>query len=224
MDCCKPDYDSVFSEKRAAKDLKRYRRKGPDPTTRLLIDALKSAGVRGRTLLDVGGGIGVIDLELLAAGAGAAVHVEASEAFARAAKEEADRLGIAARLRFRRGDFVTLAREIEPADMVTLDRVICCYPEMEQLVTASASRAREMYGVVIPRERRLTRVMALGINLIFRVTRNPFRFFVHPVRDIDRVVEGAGLSPTFVKDTLIWRVAVYQRSLSSSAAPYRPIQ
>jgi magnesium-protoporphyrin O-methyltransferase len=211
MDCCKPDYDTVFTGKRAAKDLKRYRRKGPDATTSLLIDSLKSAGVRGKTLLDIGGGIGVIDHELLAAGADSAVHVEASEPFVRAASEEAGRRGTAARLQFRRGDFVTLAGEIDSADLVTLDRVICCYRDMEQLVTASAGRAREMYGVVIPRERRLTKVMALGINLIFRITRNPFRFYVHPSRSIDRVVERAGLSAAFVKDTLIWRVAVYRR-------------
>jgi 2-polyprenyl-3-methyl-5-hydroxy-6-metoxy-1,4-benzoquinol methylase len=211
MDCCKPDYDTVFSEKRAAKDLKRYRRKGPDTTTQLLIDALKSAGVRGKTLLDVGGGIGVIDHELLEAGAESAVHVEASEAFVRAATEEADRRGFAGRVQFRRGDFVALAREVDEADMVTLDRVICCYPDVQQLVTASARCAREAYGIVIPRERRLTRLMELGINVIFRITRNPFRFYVHPPGDIDRILERAGLSRRFMEDTLIWRVAVYAR-------------
>jgi magnesium-protoporphyrin O-methyltransferase len=218
MDCCKPDYDSVFSEKRAAKDLKRYRRKGPDPTTRLLIDALKSAGVRDKTLLDIGAGIGVIDHELLEAGARSAMHVDASEASARAATEEASRRGTVGRLRFRRGDFVALAPEIEAADLVTLDRVICCYAGMEQLVTASASHARQLYGIVVPRQRRLTRVMALGINLIFRITRNPFRFYVHPLRDIDRAVQGAGLSPRSVKDTFIWRVAVYRRNDESRVA------
>jgi magnesium-protoporphyrin O-methyltransferase len=163
------------------------------------------------TLLDIGGGIGVIDHELLAAGAGSAVHVDASEAAVRAATEEAARRGTTGRLEFRRGDFVVLAEGIEAADLVTLDRVICCYADMEQLVTSSAIRARRMYGVVIPRERRLTRIMALGINLIFRMTRNPFRFHVHPIRSIDRAIQRAGLSPRVVKDTLIWRVAVYTR-------------
>lgn len=211
MDCCQPDYDSVFSAKRAAKDLKRYRRKGPDPTTRLLVGALKGAGVQGKTLLDIGGGIGAIDHELLAAGIDGAVHVEAAEASARAAAEEAERRGTASRMRFRRGDFVALADELESADIVTLDRVICCYPNMEPLVSASAAHARTFYGIVVPRERRLTRIMQRGINLVFRVTRNPFRFHVHPVRDIDRVVERAGLTPRLVHETMIWRVALYQR-------------
>src|SRR5204863_302008 len=69
MTCCQPDsFDAVFSEKRASKDLKRYRKKGPDKTTRLLLDALKADGVAGKTLLDIGGGIGVAHHELLAAG------------------------------------------------------------------------------------------------------------------------------------------------------------
>lgn len=216
MSCCKPDYDTVFSEKRARKDLKRYRRKGPDETTRLLIDALRSVGIQGKTLLDIGGGIGVIDHELLAAGAASAVHVEASEASAAAAASEATRRGSAGRVEFRRGDFVALADGIPEADVVTLDRVICCYSDMDQLVTASAAHARLLYGIVIPRERRLTRLIQAGINLVFRVTRNPFRFYVHPIRDIDRRVERAGLTLRSVTDTLIWRVAVYHRREAAS--------
>ena len=218
MDCCTADYDTVFSAKRAARDLKRYRRKGPDPTTKLLIEAVKQDSVQGMTLLDIGGGIGVIDHELLAAGAGSAVHVDASDAAVRAATDEAARRGTTGRLQCRRGDFVTVADGIAPADLVTLDRVICCYADMERLVASSAARARRMYGVVIPRERRLTRIMALGINLIFRMTRNPFRFHVHPMQAIDRAIQRAGLAPRVVKDTIIWRVAVYQRRDESRVA------
>jgi 2-polyprenyl-3-methyl-5-hydroxy-6-metoxy-1,4-benzoquinol methylase len=211
MDCCKPEYDTVFSEKRAKKDLKRYRTKGPDRTTRLLIGALKSADVRGRTVLDIGGGIGVIDHELLAAGARSALHVEAARAFADAARDEATRRGQLGRMQFRRGDFVALAGEIEAADIVALDRVICCYANMEELVAASAARARDSYGIVVPRERRLTKLMALGINLVFRMTRNPFRFYVHSLEGIDRVIRRAGLVPRGTEETLVWRVAVYRR-------------
>ena len=211
MDCCEPNYDTVFSDKRARRDLKRYHKQGPDETTRLLIEALKSAGVAQKTLLDIGGGIGVIDHELLAAGAATAIHVEASEASAKAAAAEADRRGTASRIEFRRGDFVSLAPGIPPADVVTLDRVICCYADMEELVKASAAHARQLYGVVIPRERRLTRIMQVGINLVFRIVRNPFRFHVHPIGDIERVLMRGGLVLRSAAETLIWRVAVYER-------------
>jgi len=211
MNCCEPDYETVFSEKRAKQDLKRYRRKGADGTTRHLIDALKAAGVQHLTLLDIGGGIGVIDQELLAAGLEAAIHVEASEPFARVAEEEAVRRGTRSRMEFRRGDFVAMADDVPAADVVTLDRVICCYAQMESLVLASAARARRFYGVVIPRQRTLTKTMRLGINTMFRITRNPFRFYLHPPAEIDRVLRRAGLRLHSIRDTLIWRVAVYER-------------
>src|SRR5437762_2829973 len=119
MTCCQPDsFDAVFSEKRASKDLKRYRKKGPDKTTRLLLDALKADGVAGKTLLDIGGGIGVAHHELLAAGARSAIHVDAAQASLRVAAEETDRSGHAGRVQFLLGDFVALAADIQPADVV----------------------------------------------------------------------------------------------------------
>jgi magnesium-protoporphyrin O-methyltransferase len=210
-DCCTPNYDSVFSANRAKKDLKRFRRKGPDQGTRLLIDALRSAGVRDKTLLDIGGGIGAIDHELLDAGARSAVYVDASAGFIEAAKDESARRGTRERLEVRQGDFVAIAGEIQPADVVTLDRVICCYPNMEQLVAASAAHARELYGIVIPRKRRITAVGRAVINTIFRVTRNPFRFHVHDPMEIERVLRGIGFHVRSVNDTLFWRVAVFAK-------------
>jgi 2-polyprenyl-3-methyl-5-hydroxy-6-metoxy-1,4-benzoquinol methylase len=216
MSCCQPDsYDVVFSEKRASKDLKRYRKKGPDKTTRLLLDALKAVGVARQTLLDVGGGIGVAHHELLAAGARSAVHIDAAEAYLRLAAEEVERRGHSGRVQFLRGDFVALAADIQPADVVILDRVICCYADMALLVTTSVGRTRRLYGAVFPRETRFVKVVAAWTNLLFRIRGNPFRFYVHPPHEIDRVIRRAGLSPRSVKDTLMWRVAVYERRAGS---------
>src|SRR5437660_205162 len=181
MTCCQPDScDAVFSEKRASNDLKRYRKKGPDKTTRLLLDALKADGVAGQTLLDIGGGFGFPGQELLAAGARSAVHVDAAQASLRVAANETDRRGHAGRVQFLLGDFVALAGDIQPADVVILDRVICCYPDMTALVTLSADRARQVYGATFPRETWLTKIVAVWINVLFRIRRNPFRFYVHP--------------------------------------------
>ena len=220
MNCCDTTrYDDVFGAKRAKSDLKRYRRKGPAKTTRLLIDALRSVGVQHQTLLDIGGGIGVISNELLAAGAESAVHVEAADAFVGAAREEATRRGHGSRVRVLRGDFVTLSREIPPADVVTLDRVICCYPNVEQLVTTSVAHARRAYGIVIPREHGLTRLMAMGINFVFRISRSEFRFYIHPWRDIEQLIGRAGLSLHSVRETAIWRVAVFTATAAAAAPP-----
>src|SRR5215207_1731823 len=110
MSCCECGcYDTTFDDKQAAKDLKRYRRKGPDKTTRLLLHALRAEGVEGLTVLDVGGGVGAVHHELLTAGAQTAMHVDAAAPYLEAAQEEAARRGHAERVRFLHGDFVVLA-------------------------------------------------------------------------------------------------------------------
>jgi predicted TPR repeat methyltransferase len=210
--CCSCDgYQSQFGEKHAAGDLRRYRKKGPDKTTRLLLDQLKAAGVTGASLLDIGGGIGVIHHELLDQGADSALHVDATAANITAATEEAARRGHAERVRFVRGDFVALASEISPADIVTLDRVICCYPAMEELVAASAARAQRLWGAVFPRERLVVEAMAWCGNIIRQVTRNDFRTFIHSVDGIDAVLRREGLRLVSMRDTFVWRAAVYSR-------------
>jgi magnesium-protoporphyrin O-methyltransferase len=213
VSCCEcACYDAQFSAKVAADDLKRYRRKGPDKTTRLLLDALAAQGVQGMSILDVGGGVGVVHHELLDRGARSAVHVDAAPAYVRAAREEAERRGHAERVSFLEGDFVALAPTVRPADVVTLDRVICCYAHMEPLVAASAARARHLYGAVFPRESWTLKVaFALG-NLFRRVRGSAFRTYLHSTRAIDSAVQRQGLRPRSVRDTFLWRVAVYARS------------
>lgn len=211
-------YDDQFDEHTAAAELRRFRRKGPRGTTRVLLDALRREGVDGASVLDVGGGVGAIQHELLAAGASRATQVDASRPFLRAAREEAERRGNGGRSAFLHGDFVALSAAIEAADVVTLDRVICCYADMESLVAASASRARRLYGIVVPREKWWVRAgEALG-NALRKVSGNEFRSYIHPLSAIERVIAQAGLRPRFTHQGAIWRVAVYARSRNTEAA------
>ena len=212
MSCCSHEcFESTFDERHAAKQLKSYRRNGPNKTTRMLLDELRGGGTRDASVLDVGAGIGVVHHELLAGGARSAVHVDAAMPHMRIAREEAARRGHAERVTFVHGVFVALADGISPADIVALDRVICCYPDMERLVATSASKARRLYGAVFPRERWFIKVMLVIENFARRVRGNPFRAYVHPTRAIDAAVQRQGLTPRLVKDTFLWRVAVYAR-------------
>ena len=206
------DIPRFFDPKVAAQELKRYRRKGPVKTTRILLDALRAAGVKGRTLLDVGGGIGAIQHELLAAGAAQVVNADAAPAYQEAVREEAERRGTADRIEFYAGDFVELAPALPSADLVTLDRVICCYPDMEKLVGASAERARSLWGAVFPREYLGIRIAFRAINLIQRLRRQAFRVYVHPRAGVERVLRARGLDPIAYRKTLLWQVMVWGRS------------
>ncbi len=212
MHCCQCEGIETFFDKKVAKrDLKRYRKKGPVRTTRILIEALTSNGIPGQTLLDIGGGVGAIQHEFLKAGLENATNVDASKAYIASAQEEAGRQGFADRVSYHHGDFVDLAPEIEEADIVTLDRVICCYDDMERLVGLSAERAGKLYGVVYPRDNWLMKVARPVINFVFWLKGNPFRMFVHPTQAVDTRIQESGLKPYFHRKTAIWQVVVYAR-------------
>jgi magnesium-protoporphyrin O-methyltransferase len=178
----------------------------------MLTKALLRRDVAGLTLLDVGGGIGAVQLELLGAGAAHATSVEASSAYIEAARKQAEAAGFAQRIRYVHGDFTELAALVGPADIVTLDRVICCYHDVRGLVSKSAAKARRLYGLVYPRDRLPVRLVLFLENLMLRLRRSPFRAFVHATELVDRLVREAGLRPLLQENTFAWQVVVYERS------------
>ena len=210
-DCCRVDYDAQFNDDEARRDLLQYRAKGPDPSTRRLLDALVAEGVEGATLLDVGGGVGVVQFELLAAGAARSTDVDASGAYLTTAEGEAYERRLGDRTTFLHGDFVALADGVEPADIVTLDRVVCCYPDARALIGRSAAKASRLYGLVHPVDRWWTRLLATLGNLGYRLFRNPYRMYVHRQALIDELIAAQGLDPVSVREAFFWRTAVYRR-------------
>ena len=165
-DCCSVDYDVHFDADEARQDLLAYRQNGAEGSTRRLIEVLVAEGVEGASLLDIGGGVGIVQLELLKAGIASSMDVDASGPYLQVAEAEAEELGFKDRTAYRHGDFVALADEVEAADVVTLDRVICCYPDVRALVSTSARHARRLYGLVYPVDRWWTRSVVPDLELL----------------------------------------------------------
>ena len=210
--------EGKFDAATARKKLADLQRGGPDRTTRMLLDALREQGVAGATLLDIGAGVGAVHQELLASGAASGVHVDASAAYLAVAREQATREGHATKVRFVHGDFVEVAPSLVAADVVTLDRVICCYPDVEALVGRSAEKTRRLYGAVYPRAAWWVRLgFALG-NAVLRLRRSAFRIYLHAPSRIDGLLTGAGFARCHLERTLIWEVAVYRRRGRGQAA------
>lgn len=212
--CCDaPAWAGQFDRQIAIRDLRDYQRNGPAATTQALIDALRRAGVEGATLLDIGGGIGAIQFELLREGLQSAASVDASPDYQELARAEAAQRRVADQITFQLGDFVELAPRISAADIVTLDRVVCCYAEMEPLVRLSAERCRRLYGLVYPRDRWPTRVVIRVQNFFRALWRNPFRSFVHPVAAMDALIRSLGFTERCKVRTFVWEVVVYEKRL-----------
>lgn len=213
MKCCQCEgIEREFNAEDAENEIDAYRKEGPPETTQLLIDALTEQGVEGQSLLDIGGGVGALQHALLSAGASTATAVEASTAFANAAETEARELGWSEKVEVRHGDFVELAETIAPHDVVTLDRVICCYHDMKSLVRLSADRASTLYGLVYPRDVWWNKIAVRFMNLSFWIGRSPFRLFIHSDTGVQRILEQVGLGRAVHKKTFFWQVVVYARA------------
>jgi magnesium-protoporphyrin O-methyltransferase len=208
--CCAPRYRKVFSKRLARRDARRYRRKGLDKTAQLMVDRLAERGVSDATVLEVGGGVGAIDIELLRAGAREATVVELSEEYDGEAAELLAENGLQERVSRRHGDFVELEGDVEPADVVVMHRVVCCYPDPESLVGAAAGHARRLLALSFPRDSWWVRVGWYAVDAWFRLVYR-FASFVHPRERILGAAARLGFTPVHEHSGRIWDVAVLER-------------
>jgi SAM-dependent methyltransferase len=213
--CCSSVGDAVqrqFSVKKATKELARYRAKGPEPATRLLIAGLTKAGPLHGRLLDVGSGIGALTFELLERGLTSSVGVDLSSAHVETASKEASRRNHSDSTRFVQGDFVDVASQLPSADIVALDRVVCCYPEYEGLLDESLRHANLYFAFSYPRDLWYVRAWVGLENAERRITRKTFRAFVHPVAAMENIIHRAGFRRLSRGRTRTWSADVYARS------------
>jgi magnesium-protoporphyrin O-methyltransferase len=165
------------------------------------------------TLLDIGGGVGAIHHALLEHGFSQATHLDASGAYLAAAADEAGRLGHADRVRFQLVEFPAEAARVPPADVVTLDRVVCCDPDYARMLGAAANRARHLLAFSYPRSRWITRLVVAGSNAVRRLLGREFRAYVHPPLRMRAVLQGGGMRQVWAGGTWIWAVEVFERAV-----------
>ena len=190
---------------------KRFARKGLEPSQRQLMKGLMSSGFSDASLLDIGCGTGYLHQRLLQAGAERAVGVDLSAEMLEEARAQAQEQGLAERTDYREGDFVELADILAPADIVILDKVICCYPNANALVQRSARMAGRVYAFTIPRDRWTVR-FALFVGRVFlALIRCGFRSYIHDLAAIDRWLTDLGFARTFEESTFVWLTRVYAR-------------
>lgn len=211
-DCCVPPGCEIFGERTARRDARRYRKKGLEKTARRLVDYLVSRGVHDASVLEVGGGVGAIELELLDAGAERATNVEMSPAYEPFARELAEERGLAGRVARHVLDFARGADDVKPADIVVMHKVVCCYPDMEGLVRPAARRARRYLALTYPQDRWYVRGGVGFVNLVMRLLRREFRTFVHPPVSIVAAASEEGLRPVFRHDGHLWQQTALERA------------
>ena len=209
--CTQSEYGRLFNRRVAAKDARRYRKRGITGTARTL--TVLAGDVRGASVLDVGGGVGAIELELLGAGAERATSVELSGAYETEAGKLLAERGIAGRVDRRVGDFVADGESIDRHDVVVLHRVVCCYPDVDALVGEAADHAQRLLLLTYPQDRPLIRAGVRVVNLFLRLSRCGFRTYAHRVETIVAVAAEHGLTlETRERAGFLWESAALSRA------------
>ena len=208
--CCEVT-DNAFSEEEARADLRNYRRNGPSKQTKLILEAIHSLGLKNARLLDIGGGVGAIHHELLGDVAREATHIDASSAYLKEAKQEAARRGHSEQVNFIYADFTDIASELPSADIVTLDRVVCCYPDFRRLLKAAAEHSQRALALTYPREVWYLRIGLKIGNFFLKLRRDPFRVFLHPITEMDALLQREGFKRISLRRLFVWEMAFYQR-------------
>jgi 2-polyprenyl-3-methyl-5-hydroxy-6-metoxy-1,4-benzoquinol methylase len=213
--CCDPrGCDDMFGPGYARHLAARYRKRGLDRTAQRIVDYLSQHGLEGMSVLEIGGGIGDVQIELLRRGAERTTNLELVDAYEPAAGELADAAGVRERMTRRLLDLAATPDRVESHDIVVLHRVVCCYPDYERLLTAAADRAKRTLVFSHPPRNAFTRTLAAGQHLGSRLTGRSFRVYTHPPAAMVAVAEGRALHAAYRHRGAIWRIVALHRASS----------
>ncbi len=219
MDCCahQRGLNQIFNDSLAHDEAQRYLKSGLDKHARRLMEAVSTPGVAGVALLEVGGGVGGLHIELLKRGAAHAMNVDIASGYLAAAQYVAEQLGLRDRVEYRLADFAREAESVPEADIAILHRVICCYPDMPALVTAAAQHARRTLALSFPRGAWYMHLFEKLMNLGMWLSRSGFRFYVHSPGAIRRTAEAAGLRLVAQHSSWPWHIMILERPLTDTS-------
>ncbi|MEF3404851.1 methyltransferase domain-containing protein [Agromyces sp. CCNWLW203] len=222
-DCCDPHvpcgFDDVFGARFAAKLARHYQRHGLTDSERRVIDLISALGVEGRSIMEIGGGIGAMQIELLARGAASTVNLELSDSYERDAADLIRLHGLeSAVTRIVGIDLAVSGHDIAPTDFVVLHRVVCCYPDFTHLLGAAAAHARLAVVFTYPSRSWAARALVRVENAWMAMRGSRYRGFIHSPEAMIDVLRRSGMVVSDHDRVGNWNVAVAVREPVGSAA------
>jgi magnesium-protoporphyrin O-methyltransferase len=210
--CCDSGgLDEVFTERFARGAARRFRKRGLTRSERRIVAFVEEQGLEGLSVLEIGGGVGELHIELLRRGAARATNLELAGAYEPEAARLLQESGLSDRVERRLLDIAEAPDAVGPADVVVLHRVVCCYPDYERLLGAAAAHARSRIVFSHPPRNLASRSVVAVQNLVFRVLRREFRAFVHPPAEMVAVVQRNGFRVAYAHRSLAWHVSGLER-------------
>jgi magnesium-protoporphyrin O-methyltransferase len=191
---------------------KRFRSGGLEPVQKYLLEGIRKRPTSGSTVLDIGCGVGSLHLTLLQEGAERAIGVDMSEGMLREAKRFADAAGVVERTNYIVGDFVQLSPSIPESDITVLDKVVCCYEDVESLVIAAMAKTKTTFALSHPKENLLMKSLFKGHMTLARIFRWGFHPFWHNWDTMASLIQSRGFQLMYENSTISWHVLVYRRT------------
>lgn len=213
--CCTPSVSAngtnKFFSRWSKTYAKQFRKKGLAKEQKRLLEGIRKVPVTGKRLLDIGCGVGALHLTLLQEGAAEAVGVDLAEGMIENARQFARDKGLAEKTTYIVGDFVQVSDTVLEADITLLDKVVCCYENLDALLEKSTSRTRSVYALTYPNENLLVKLLFQAHIAFSKLIRMQFRPFWHDWSTMRAWVADRGFRLIYEDSTFFWRVLVYQR-------------
>jgi len=208
QNCC--GAERIFDSKKAKKQKKTYLKKGPRGSTRTLIRLLNEYNMEGKSLLDIGGGVGAIQWHFLEKGGITTTGIDASPAYINIAREIAEEKKVMDKTTFINSDVTETCNNVSPHDFVTLDKVVCCYPDYRALLNTACDNSREILALTMPLSGTIPKVISWLGNSWFSLNKVPFRTHVHPRKMVDNFIRNKGFRLVHEKLSFPWYLMVYE--------------
>jgi len=201
---------------------KKFRKKGLEKTQKFLLEGVKiglrekdrpgESPLRDKTILDVGCGVGALHLTMLREGASRALGVDISEGMLEKARAFSSDMGLENQVEYLNADFVSLQEGpgAGKADVLLMDKVVCCYEDVEALMEKAMRQTGTVFALSHPRDRSVLK-FAFRAQIFFA---RLFRFRFHPCWHswprVHGMLEQAGFKRVYSNRTFVWDVSAYR--------------
>jgi predicted RNA methylase len=209
---CNCGLNEIFTDRQSRHDARKFRRRGLDKRARKLLRALaREVDLKGRSTLEIGIGTGGLTVELLRRGVARAAGVDAVASQLAEARKLAQEFAVDDKLELQEGDFTQISGEVSNADVVLLDRVVCCYPDWRALLDAAAARAGSAIAMSYPRQSWYNRMWIASANVAMMLLRRTFRLHLHSPAAMHTLLRERGFTPQVVGHRVAWELLVATR-------------
>jgi hypothetical protein len=215
--CCDPrGCNDMFGPRFARHLASRYRKRGLDKTAARMVAYLADRGIDGASVLEISGGVGDIQLELLGQGASRTTNLELVDAYDTDTTDLAETGGMRDRMTRRQVDIAATPDVVDAHDIVVLHRVVCCYPDYERLLTAAADHAKRLLVFSHPPRNWVTRTFTRLQSVGFQLMGKSFRTFAHPPTAMVAVAERCGMHTDYTYRGPVWQIVGLARATTAS--------